>query len=180
VASVVRPLSRDDDLSSFRCGDKDLDRWLRAHAIPNHFELKLARAYVAQVDGAGPIVGYVALTGGAFKAVELPGTELPGDEGRRLPGYPLPVLVLGRLATDRQVQGQGIGKALMKFTFQMAVTLSEQIGCIGVALDSKPTARSYYDQFGFKVIENLDAPRRSPLTPMFLSLRKILLAMQNT
>jgi hypothetical protein len=79
-AASVRSLRRDDDLAAFRSGHKDLDRFLVRHAARNHFDLKLARAYVA-ADGAR-IVGYVTITGGALRGVELPAGAAGAQRGR--------------------------------------------------------------------------------------------------
>ncbi len=164
----VRPLRRQDDLSSFRSGHKDLDRFLARHAARNHFELKLARTFVV-VDGTR-VIGYVTITGGALR-----GVELPAGDGLDFPGYPLPVLVLARLAVSVDAQRRGIGEALMRFTFDVSVDQSERIGCIGVAVDSKPDAVPYYERFGFKRFDRSE--RRTDTTAMFLALRVIERAM---
>jgi predicted N-acetyltransferase YhbS len=163
-AANVRSLRREDDPSSFRSGHKDLDRFLVRHATRNHFDLKLARTYVV-AEGAR-ILGYVTLTGGALR-----GVELPACDGLDFPGYPLPVVVLARLAVAADAQRQGVGEALMRFTFDVAVSQSERIGCIGVAVDSKVDAVPYYERFGFRRFDRSE--RRTDTTAMFLALRLI-------
>ena len=164
----VRALQRDDDLASFRSGHKDLDRFLLKYAGRNHFDLKLARTYVAIADAR--VRGYVTLTGGALR-----GVELPGDDALGFPGYPLPVVVLARLAVSVDLQRGGVGQQLMRFTFETAMDQSERIGCIGVAEDSKADAVGYYERFGFKRFERTGP--RSDIVPMFLGLRTIQSAM---
>jgi hypothetical protein len=66
----VRSLHRDDDLASFRSGHKDLDRFLVKYAARNHFDLKLARTYVAIADAR--VRGYVTLTLGILKRKKKP------------------------------------------------------------------------------------------------------------
>ena len=122
-------------------------------------------------DGAR-IVGYVTITGGALR-----GVELPAGDGLDFPGYPLPVLVLARLAVEAGAQRKGIGEALMRFTFETAVSQSERIGCIGVAVDSKVGAVRYYERFGFNRFER--SGTRSDTIPMFLGLRTVEKAMSD-
>ena len=167
-AASVRSLRRDDDLAAFQSGQKDLDRFLARYAVRNHFDLKLARTYVAGEDTR--ILGYVTITGGALR-----GVELPAGDGLDFPGYPLPVLVLARLAVAVSAQRKGIGEALMRFAFETAVSQSERVGCIGVAVDSKVGAVRYYERFGFRRFER--AGTRSDTIPMFLGLRTIEQAM---
>jgi len=50
----------------------------------------------------------------------LRGAELPGDDALGFPGYPLPVVVLARLAVSADLQRGGIGQQLMRFTFETA------------------------------------------------------------
>ncbi len=73
------------------------------YAARNHFDLKLARTYVAIADAR--VRGYVTLTGGALR-----GVELPGDDALGFPGYPLPVVVLARLAVSADLQRGGVGQ----------------------------------------------------------------------
>jgi predicted N-acetyltransferase YhbS len=49
----------------------------------------------------------------------------------------IPVLVLGRLAVDRQYQGHGIGGALLKDGNARAVNTSVQIGAMVHAIDGE-------------------------------------------
>jgi predicted N-acetyltransferase YhbS len=87
----------------------------------------------------------------------------------------MPVVVLARLAVASDLQRGGIGQALMRFTFETAIDQSERIGCVGVAVDSKPDAVRYYERFGFKSFDRTGP--RSDIVPMFLGLRTIQSAM---
>jgi len=133
------------------------------------FELKLARTYVA-AHGAR-IVGYVTITGGALRGVD---SRL--ETASTSPVIPSRAR-LARLAVQADAQRKGIGEALMRFTFETAVSQSERIGCIGVAVDSKVGAVRYYERFGFKHFERSDT--RSDTIPMFLGLRIVEKAMSN-
>jgi predicted N-acetyltransferase YhbS len=62
----------------------------------------------------------------------------------------VPVVVLGRLAVDRSVQGEKLGRELLKDAFRRALIVSEQVGCYAVcvrALNEK--AADFYAKFGF-------------------------------
>lgn len=165
MAIVIRQLLPTDDRRQFSCGDIDLDRFFQLYAGQNQFRHHIGTTYVA-VD-AERIVGFVTVT-----AAEIEVQTLPGEARRRLPGYPLPVLRLARLAVDRQAQGRGIGLALLKSVFDLARKMAADYGCLGVVVDAKPDAIPFYSLYGFRVMEVLSGHlgvRPQPV-PMFLPL----------
>jgi len=56
------------------------------------------------VDSDKTIAGYYTLSAGNISA-----DDLPIARKRRLPNYPISVALLGRLAIDKQYQGQHLG-----------------------------------------------------------------------
>ena len=70
-----------------------------------------------------------------------------------MPNYPLPALRLARLAVAKDVHGQGIGKRLLRATFDLAHEMAERIGCVGVVVDAKPDAIEFYQRYGFQLLE---------------------------
>ena len=75
------------DLAPFECGTKELDDWLRIHAIENQ-RRNLSRTFVL-VDDADEDVGYYSLTMGGVRK-----SELPARYGRGLPGYEIGMVLL--------------------------------------------------------------------------------------
>lgn len=69
---------------------------------------------------------------------------------RDFPLYPLPVLLVARLAVDSGSQGAGIGSKLLRFALEEAAVLRERTGCVGLVVDAKPAAALFYEQFGFE------------------------------
>ncbi len=64
---------------------------------------------------------------------------------------------------------------LLRAVLQLALTMSETIGCIGVVVDAKPEAVDFYRRYGFEemdVVQGLLGDRPQPL-PMFLPLAAI-------
>jgi len=159
----IRALRETDDRAAFRSGDADLDRFLVKYAGQNQFRHHIGTTYVA-VEAAR-IVGYATV---APAQIEVEG--LPAGLRRKLPRYPLPVLRLARLAVDEAAQGQGVGSALLRFVFQLALRLAAELGCAGVVVDAKPGAVAFYEGLGFfalEVVEGQGAARPAP-TAMFL------------
>ena len=161
----IRPLRKSDDRSAFRSGDPDLDRFFVKYAGQNQFRHHIGTTYVAVDDDE--LVGYATLAPGQIES-----DDLPTASRRKLPGYPLPVLRLARLASDEGARERGVGKALLRHVFLLAIEMSERFGCVGVVVDAKPQSVDYYARFGFSPMELVMGQmgsRPEPL-PMFLPL----------
>ena len=167
-AVEIRPLSRDDDRSGFSCGQPDLDRYFEHYAGQNQFKLHLAVTYVAVIEAR--IVGFATVAASSLERASVPNERLR----RRLPGYPLPVLRLGRLGVDTRAQGLGIGKALLRHVFALALEQRDRLGCVGVVTDAKPDAVRFYEGLGFAPLSGVREGLLvgDPL-PMFLGIETI-------
>jgi ribosomal protein S18 acetylase RimI-like enzyme len=71
------------------------------------------------------------------------------EEFRKFPDYPLPIVRIARLGVDKRFQSQGIGKRLMRKMLHLAIEIEELAGCIGVFVDAKDEAVTFYKQYGF-------------------------------
>jgi len=78
---------------------------------------------------------------------------------RGLPGYPVGMVLIARLAVDRPEQGAGLGTRLLADALRMAVLAGETVAARLIAVDAidEPAAR-FYRQHGFT--ETLDQPLR--------------------
>lgn len=107
AAFRIAPLAAAHDRDGFCCGSPPLDRYLRELAGQD-VKRRVSNCFVA-IDPAGGIAGYYT-----FAATSLQLTELPEDIARRLPRYAaMPAGLIGRLAVARNVQGCGLGGALV-------------------------------------------------------------------
>ena len=97
------------DLSAFDCGVQRLNDYLREYVLTNH-QNRSARTYVA-VRGRC-VAGYYTLAAGSVGREETP-RRLAHGLGR----YPVPVILLARLAVDLSEQGRGLGGGLSKTRF---------------------------------------------------------------
>jgi GNAT superfamily N-acetyltransferase len=107
----VRPperLSSDHDLSAFQNGvHSSLDDWLRNRAPVS--EGLSARTYViCDVAKPNKVVGYYAISTALEQRAALPSAKL-----RRGMPEQVPLLLIGRLAVDREFRGIGLGSELL-------------------------------------------------------------------
>lgn len=167
-AVEIRLLARDDDRSTFSCGEPALDRFFQQYAGQNQFKLHLAVTWVAV--GRDQILGFATVAASAIERAAVPEPRLR----RRLPSYPLPVLRLARLGVDRRAQGLGIGQALLGHVLHLALEQRERLGCIGVVTDAKPDAVGFYERFGFGPMSGVfEGMLPSEPLPMFLAIGTI-------
>jgi GNAT superfamily N-acetyltransferase len=165
---VVRPLSPEDDRSTFRSGNIELDRFFVRYAGQNQFRHHVGTTWIA-VDGAN-ILGFVTVS-----AAHLEVGELPEKIRRKLPAYPLPVLRLARMAVAETARGQGMGRVLLRAVFTLAWRMADDFGCVGVVVDAKPEATGSYERLGFGALAHSKGALgdRPEPTPMFLALGSI-------
>ena len=81
--------SKAHDRAAFSCGAPELDRYIREHASQD-VKRDVARVFVAVQTGAPSVCGYYSLSATSFQR-----DNLPADEARRLPRYPVPAALLG-------------------------------------------------------------------------------------
>ncbi|MBK5125671.1 GNAT family N-acetyltransferase [Paraburkholderia sp. 1N] len=145
------PLNAQHNLEAFASGVDSLDQWLRRRALKNQAG-GASRTFVA-CDGQR-VLAYYALASGAV-AVDA----APGRFRRNMPD-PIPVVVLGRLAVDRSLQGRGVGRALMRDAGQRVLQAADAIGIRGLIVHALSTeAQTFYERIGFEP---------SPIDPMML------------
>ena len=170
----IRLLARDDRRSGFSSGDVELDRFFLRYAGQNQFRHHIGTTYVAVADEF--ILGFVTVSPGEL-ASEVPREQLPG----RLPDYPLPVLRIARLAVDARARGRGVGRSLLRFVLRLGVEMRDRYGCIGLVVDAKPAATSFYVRLGFQALTEVrgglgDRPKP---TPMFLPIQRVMEAVSD-
>ncbi len=154
TAPVVEKLRSDHIVEGFDCGKERLNRFLIRHAL--HAQLSNAsQTYVAAEKRR--VVGYHTLVVG-----EVEYDRAPERLRKGMARYPIPLMVLARLAvhTDRQSRGLGIG--LLKDALLRTANAADIAGIRAIAVHAKgDNARAFYGHFNF---------RPSPTDPLHLFL----------
>ena len=141
---TVEPLGPHHDRVSFSCGEPSLDRYIRRQASQDA-RRRVARVFVASGDPSERIAGYYTLSAASFEK-----DNLPAELARRLPHYPVPAAVIGRLAVDRRSQGSGLGETLLLDAIHRVVRAGDTIGVYAVVVDAlHDRAGAFYERYGF-------------------------------
>ena len=136
------PLGSQHRLDDFDCGKHALNEWLIRHACQAQSSGS-AKTFVVADDSR--VAGYFSLTVGQIDTLDAP------DRFRKGMGqYPLPVVILARLAVSRHDQGRGIGFGLLQEAIRRTLLIAEQAGIRAMLthpIDDEAT--KFYTRFGF-------------------------------
>lgn len=166
MSLIVRRLQESDETGGFDCGDIPLNNYLKNYAWTNQEKISVGVTYVA-LEEAAPhaVLGYFTLA-----TASVPREAFPKKYVRGLPNYPLPLILLARLAVDRRFAGKGIGHALISEAFRISLRVANDVGCRCIITDAYREKVGWYSRYGFVPIEGAAAegPQR-----MFLDIRTI-------
>ncbi len=121
------------DVKAFDCGKPDTDRYLARFAA-KYMGLRLSMTWV--LPGDEPVAGLTTPVAAHYTLASCTVTrdEIPAHDP--LPGYPLPVVLLARLAVDQRFQGQRLGEKTLVSALRHSVTLTERgLPAMGLILD---------------------------------------------
>lgn len=149
----VEPLRADHRVEGFDCGSTAQSHWLTRHALQAH-RSGLSRVYVVtpatkagadRRDGSegangNTVVGYYALAAGSVSPAQVP-SRLTRGAGR----YHQPVVILTRLGVSVDVQGGGLGRALVVNALRRVAEAGEVIGVRALLIHCEgESARQFY------------------------------------
>ena len=162
IALQIQLLNKKHDRKNFSCGEPNLDQYLQLFASQD-IKRNISRIFVAiQKDKPEQIIGFFSLSANSLDANELPETIK-----KKLPGYPVPIALLGRLAVDRYFQHKGVGKILLSEALQKVYYASQAMAVYAVVVEALDNnAKNFYQKFGFITFPN------KPIT-LFLPMQTI-------
>jgi GNAT superfamily N-acetyltransferase len=155
-------------LGDFRNQEKSLSEYISRYAVRHMSKDYLSWTFLAIDNGNNKLAGYFSLA-----VVSVERTSVQEVDGlSKLPRFPIPGILLARLAVDERVQGQGLGRYLFEQALGEALKLGVTTGPIRfrlfVADAINEKAESFYAYFGLKSI-SMKFPKRMvlDLKPIF-------------
>jgi len=132
------------DRQAFSCGAPELDRYIRDHASQD-VKRDVARVFVALQAGAPAVCGYYSLSAASFQR-----DNLPADQAKRLPRYPVPAVLLGRLAVDNGAKNKGLGAFLLMDALNRTLLATQTLAVHAMIVDARDDpAAAFYRKYGF-------------------------------
>lgn len=151
------PLDKSHDITTFDCGVSELNLFLHKYALINSLNQSVKTFVALDLEGDRRVVGFYSLVAGAVEH-----NAVPPRVSKGLGKYPIPVIILARLAVDKDYQGLGLGKGLLKDALLRSLNVVDQIGARAIAVHAKDEqAAAFYEQYDFQ---------RSPISPVHLYL----------
>ena len=139
----VRKLGAADAVESFDCGQAALNQFLQRYALINQ-KAHSAQTYVCCLGTQ--VVGFYSLSVGSVDVADAPTRVAKG-----LARYPVPVMILARLAVSLDHQGKGLGRALLKDSLLRTAQAADLAGIRCLVVHAKDdTARQWYASWEFE------------------------------
>ena len=141
TAGSIEKLRQDHHVDDFDCGKEDLNRFLRLRAWASQ-NANSAQTYVLVKELR--VFGYYSL---AASAVSYDAATDRVKKGQAR--HPVPVILLARLAVDRQ--RQGVGAALLKDALIRTAAAANTVGARALLVHAQDgDAKAFYETFGFE------------------------------
>lgn len=139
------------DVDAFGCGEPSLDEWLLTHGAAES-RRGSARVWVwldeTSTDSAR-VLAYYSLSAG-----KVAREDLPKALGRGGP-VEVPAVLIGRLALDASLRGQGLGSVLLADALSRIVDATRTVGARFVVVDAlHEQAAVFYERLGFRRLPN--------------------------
>lgn len=140
--SLIEPLKEIHECGDFDCGKSELNDWLQRYALQSQ-RANGARTFI--VHDRNAVKGYYSLSAASVRK-----EESPERLGSGLGKYPIPVVLLARLARDRVYAGAGLGKALLKDAMLRVIQIAENLAVRALIVDAiDEEAVAFYNKAGF-------------------------------
>ncbi|AWN53674.1 GNAT family N-acetyltransferase [Methylobacterium sp. 17Sr1-1] len=166
LSDLVR-LTERHELSAFDAGTADLDgqsAWLREHGLAND-RRGLTRVFVATYAGTMRAAAFFGLAPGIVARDSLPRRLRPHGTPLVIPG-----ILIARLAVDRTLQGQGIGRDLTLAAIGRALRAQEHVGGALVIVDAAgEKAQRLYAHHRFTPVTNITSGTTRMVLPMSMA-----------
>jgi len=141
----IEALNRQHERKDFSCGVEPLDRYLRQQAGQDARK-RVAAPFVLCERNGNVVLGYYTLS-----AISVDVGVWPADVVSKLPMYPVvPATLLGRIAVDKRLRGQGMGEHLLMDALRRALVTSREVASFAVIVDAKDdNAVLFYRHYEF-------------------------------
>lgn len=139
----IEKLTAQHPVAAFDCGVDALNEFLRRYALQNQ-KKDGAQSWVALCGEQ--LAGYYTLVVG-----EVAHATAPDALRKGLSRHPVPVMVLARLAVDRQFQGKKLGQGMVRDAMLRTINAADIAGIHAILVHAKDDpAHAFYTHLGFE------------------------------
>ena len=139
------------DRQSFDCGSAELNDFIQQYAA-RHRNAGISRTMVllskTLEGGKASICSYYTLS-----HAEIKRETLPERVAKKLPLYPVPVMLIAQLAVHEQCKGQGLGKITLIRSLRHCLDVNLLLPSFAVIVDAlEDGVQAFYKQYGFQFL----------------------------
>ena len=137
------------DREIFSCGVSGMDGYFKNYASQD-VKRNVTRMYVLIDRYSLAVAGYYCLSATSFDR-----DSIPKKFAKRLPRFPVPSVLLARLAVDSSYQNYGLGSMLLVDAFKKVIQVNEIIGIVALLVDAlDKEAAGFYQNSQFLQFNN--------------------------
>lgn len=147
-------------IKPFDCEDEDLNDFLFNKAIEFHKEL-LATTFVLE-DESSTIAYYSVFNDSLLVEQRNFATKSAFNRFLKIVSHPkrhlkyFPALKIGRLAVNKTLKGQGVGRIIVNSIISDVLDLNERYGCKLLTVDAYSQSLDFYSKLGFEFLSPND------------------------
>lgn len=146
------------DRSAFSCGFGPIDNFLKS-SLSDQTRNGMVTAWIATAESDPAVLGFYTLGALAVRA------DLGPTKWQRAGVPDIPVIYVRAVAVRRDMQGKGLGTALVVDAMRRCLGIAEQMGAAAIVLDVLEDdhfeRRSrFYADLGFQSLRDPDNPHR--------------------
>lgn len=144
----------------FDCGKESLNNYIQRNATKD-VKSGACTCFIIKNDNQ-EVIGYYTLS-----TESIPIEDVPPEFQKKIKYQYVPVILLGRLAIDKNHFGKGFGKLLLVNSLKRSLGVAKNhVGAVAVIVDPiDEEAKQYYSKYGFTLLP--DSGR------MFMSMKTI-------
>lgn len=158
------------DRSAFSCGFGPIDNFLKS-SLSDQIKTGMVTAWVVTAGESPAVLGFYTLGAMAVRA------SLGPNKWKRAGVPDIPVIYIRVVAVHEDMQGKGLGTALIIDAMKRCVGITDQMGAAALVLDVLQDdhidrRRKFYAELGFQPLGDPDNPNRVfiPMADVWASL----------
>lgn len=146
------------DRSAFSCGFGPIDNFLKS-SLSDHVRNGFVTAWIATAEGDTAVLGFYTLGALVVRA------GLGPAKWQRAGIPDIPVIYIRAVGVRTDMQGQGLGTALVVDAMKRCLGIAEQMGAAAIVLDVLEDEHyerrwTFYSELGFQPLGDPDNPHR--------------------
>lgn len=146
------------DRSAFSCGFGPIDNFLKS-SLSGQIKADMVTAWIATAEGDPAVLGFYTLGAMAVRA------NLGPSKWRRAGVPDIPVIYVRAVAVRTDMQGKGLGTALLLDAMKRCLGVADQMGAAAIVLDVLEDEHferrwKFYADLGFLPLGDPDNPHR--------------------